>query len=137
MDKQKTHNEETVKNQQNQFVKEVVEEAPHYDREMIAAEVAARKEREGDKFMHAPSNQDEPHADTNHTRDGFTVDQEGLVDNFAIEPEMYVNEPGDLREKNEALAAERAQEYADAHDNDEDGKLTMEADRRGKGPGII
>jgi hypothetical protein len=109
----------------------------HYDREIVPAEVAARKEREGDKFMTAPSNDDEPREDTDHTRDGFTVDQEGLVNNYAIEPEMYINEPGDLREQEEALKAERAREYAEVHDNDEDGNLTLESDRRGKGPGII
>jgi hypothetical protein len=87
--------------------------------------------------MKAPSSADEAHENPDHTRDGFTVDQEGLVNNYAIEPEMYVNEPGDLREKEEALKAERAREYSEVHHNDEDGKLTMEGDRRGKGPGII
>ncbi|HEY9837955.1 MAG TPA: hypothetical protein V6D27_13785 [Vampirovibrionales bacterium] len=133
MDKQKMDNKETVNNK----VTQPVEEPVHYDRGIIPAEVAARKEREGDKFMKAPSSADEPHENPDHTRDGFTVDQEGLINNYAIEPEMYVNEPGDLREKEEALKAERAREYDEVHNNDEDGKLTMEGDRRGKGPGII
>ncbi|WP_254566152.1 hypothetical protein [Oscillatoria sp. HE19RPO] len=133
MDRQKMDNKETV----NKNATEPVKETVHYDREMVPAEVAARKEREGNKFMKAPSNADEPHENPDHTRDGFTVDQEGLVNNYAIEPEMYVNEPGDLREKEEALKAERTREYNEVHHNDEDGNLTMEADRRGKGPGII
>ncbi len=133
MDKQKMDNKETV----NKNATEPVTGAVHYDREMVPAEVAARKEREGNKFMKAPSNADEPHENPDHTRDGFTVDQEGLVNNYAIEPEMYVNEPGDLREKEEALKAERTREYNEVHHNDEDGNLTMEGDRRGKGPGII
>lgn len=133
MDKQKMDNKETV----NKKATEPVQEPVHYDREMVPAEVAARQEREGNKFMKAPSSADEPHENPDHTRDGFTVDQEGLVNNYAIEPEMYVNEPGDLREKEEALKAEHSREYAEVHDNDEDGKLTMEGDRRGKGPGII
>lgn len=133
MDKQKMDNQETVNNKATEPVKEAV----HYDREMVPAEVAARQEREGNKFMKAPSNADDPHENPDHTRDGFTVDQEGLVNNYAIEPEMYVNEPGDLREKEEALKAERAREYNEVHHNDEEGKLTMEGDRRGKGPGII
>lgn len=135
MDKQKIDNKQNMSDRE--VSTEAVQEAVHYDREMVPAEVAARKEREGDKFMKAPTNSDEAQVDTDHTRDGYTVDQEGLVDNFAIEPEMYVNEPGDLREKEEALKAERAQEYAEAHNNDEDGKLTMEGDRRTKGPGVI
>ncbi|MCT7986017.1 hypothetical protein NG796_22320 [Laspinema sp. A4] len=133
MDKQKMDNKETV----NKKATEPVEGPVHYDRGIVPAEVAARKEREGDKFMKAPSSADEPHENPDHTRDGFTVDQEGLVNNYAIEPEMYVNEPGDLREKEEALKAERSREYDEVHHNDEDGKLTMEGDRRGKGPGII
>ncbi len=132
MDQQNMDNKETV-NKATEPVKEPV----HYDREIVPAEVAARQEREGDKFMKAPSSADEPHENPDHTRDGFTVDQEGLVNNYAIEPEMYVNEPGDLREKEEALKAERAREYQEVHHNDEDGNLTMEGDRRGKGPGII
>ncbi len=134
MDNQTMNNNENVNKKKST---EVVTEPVHYDRQIIPAEVAARQEREGDKFMKAPSNADEPHEDVDHTRDGFTVDQEGLVNNYAIEPEMYVNEPGDLREKEEALKAERTREYNESHDNDEEGKLTMEGDRRGKGPGII
>jgi hypothetical protein len=33
------------------------------------------------------------------TTSGFTVDKEGLVDNFSIEPEMYYEKPGDVPEQ--------------------------------------
>lgn len=53
------------------------------------------------------------------------MDREGLMNNYAIEPEMYVEVPGDLREKQEAEAAERLEEL-------------KEVNREGgKGPGII
>lgn len=135
MNKQTQNKENNVNNTQ----KEVVDSnsAPHYDREIVPAEVAARQEREGDKFMEAPKNEDEAQVDTDATRRGFTVDNEGLVNNFAIEPEMYINEPGDLREKEQQLKKERADEYVEAHENDEQGRLTMDKDNRTKGPGVI
>lgn len=100
-----------------------------YDRGIVPAETAARREREGDDFK---SN---AHDDRPETK-GFTVDKEGLVDNFAIEPEMYVNEPGDLREEQEEDVAERIEELEEANE-DKDGQLTMESDQRGRGPGIV
>lgn len=100
-----------------------------YDRGIVPAETAARKEREGDGFKSVP------HDDRPETK-GYTVDKEGLANNFAIEPEMYVNEPGDLREKEEALKAERLQEFREVNE-DKEGQLTMEADKRGKGQGVI
>ena len=117
---------------------------PHYDRGLIPAEVAAREEREHDTFRHTPSKENDQTAVTDdqtdpesiNTTGGYSVDKEGLVDNFAIEPEMYINEPGDLREKEEALKREHAQELKDAN-QDEDGKLTMDRDTRPKGPGLI
>ena len=121
-------------------------EAPHYDRGITPAETAARQEREGSNFMHATTEAKQKSAKTDdqtddgsiHTTDGYTVDQEGLVNNYAIEPEMYINEPGDLREKEEAEAAERARILAEVKSKKgEEGKLTTEADTRGKGPGII
>lgn len=54
----------------------------NYDRAITSAETAARMEREGDNFKQAS----EP---------GQTVDKEGLANNYAIEPEMYYEEPGD------------------------------------------
>ena len=54
----------------------------NYDRVITSAETAARMEREGKNFKQ-PS---EP---------GQTVDREGLANNYAIEPEMYYEVPGD------------------------------------------
>ncbi|MEG4575598.1 hypothetical protein QUA56_23425 [Microcoleus sp. N3A4] len=121
-------------------------EAPHYDRGITPAETAARQEREGSNFMHATTEgkqkgtktDDQTDDESINTTDGYTVDKEGLVNNYAIEPEMYVNEPGDLREKEEAEAQERARILAEVKDKKgEEGKLTAEEDTRGKGPGII
>ena len=121
-------------------------EAPHYDRGITPAETAARQEREGSNFMHTTTEAKQKSAKTDdqtddesiHTTDGYTVDQEGLVNNYAIEPEMYINEPGDLREKEEAEAAERVRVLAEIKGKKgEEGELTMDQDTRGKGPGII
>ncbi len=60
-------------------------ESAAYDQNIVPAETAARKEREGDNFKQVSSSK------------GTTVDSEGLANNYAIEPEMYVNEPGDLQ----------------------------------------
>lgn len=100
-----------------------------YDRGIVPAETAARKEREGDSFKTVP------HDDRPETH-GYTVDKEGLIDNFAIEPEMYVNEPGDLRAKEEEEKAQRLEEFKEINE-DKEGQLTMDSDQRGKGPGII
>ena len=64
-----------------------------YDPNIVPAETAARKEREGDNFKHLPEHP--PGTDSIDTTSGFTVDKEGLVDNFGIEPEMYYETPGD------------------------------------------
>ena len=115
-----------------------------YDRGIVPAETAARKEREGDLFKSTPDKIKEEQAVTNDqtadesidTTKGYTVDKEGLLNNYAIEPEMYVNEPGDLREEEEDTIAERAEELVEVN-QDKDGLLTMEGDQRGKGQGII
>lgn len=65
-----------------------------YDRGIIPAETKARVEREGDSYKSQP--QKRGGEDSIDTTGGYTVDNEGLVNNYAIEPEMYVNEPGDL-----------------------------------------
>lgn len=57
----------------------------NYDRIITSAETAARMEREGDDFKQIA----EP---------GQTIDREGLANNYAVEPEMYYEEPGDLQE---------------------------------------
>lgn len=105
-----------------------------YDAHIVPAETAARKEREGDAFKQTPHQSEDEDLDTSA---GYTVDKEGLVNNFAVEPEMYVDEPGDLRQKEEELAAERAQEVAEVNDTDKQGELTADHDSRGKGTGII
>ncbi len=68
-----------------------------YDAHIIPAETAARKEREGDDFKHLHTHEEGPNHE--ETKGGFTVDKEGLVDNFAIEPEMYYETPGDLSDQ--------------------------------------
>ena len=111
-------------------------EEDQYDRGIIPAETAARMERENDAYKHKPTEAADADPESLHTTDGYTVDKEGLVNNYAIEPEMYVNVPGDLRQEEEQLAAERAQELSEVNE-DSQGDLTMEDDKRGRGPGII
>ncbi|HEY9621350.1 MAG TPA: hypothetical protein V6C78_13325 [Crinalium sp.] len=111
-----------------------------YDRGIVPAETAARKEREKGAYKKTPGQlgQDESNdPDAIHTTDGYTVDKEGLIDNFPIEPEMYINEPGDLRQEEEAEKAQRAEEMDQVNHNDETGKLTMEKDTRGRGQGLV
>jgi hypothetical protein len=67
-----------------------------YDANIIPAEVAARKEREDGKYKHLAENP--PGSESIDTTGGFTMDKEGLVDNFGIEPEMYYETPGDAKE---------------------------------------
>lgn len=67
-----------------------------YDPHIIPAETAARQEREGDNFKKLPKHP--PGSESLDTTAGFTVDKEGLVDNFGIEPEMYYETPGDIPE---------------------------------------
>ncbi len=68
-----------------------------YDANIIPAETFARKEREGDNFKHLAERP--PGSESLDTTGGFTVDKEGLVDNFGIEPEMYYETPGDVQEQ--------------------------------------
>ncbi|MDJ0734336.1 MAG: hypothetical protein QNJ47_09720 [Nostocaceae cyanobacterium] len=103
-----------------------------YDRNLIPAETAARIEREGGNYKQTPEEQGDI-----ETSAGYTVDNEGLVNNFAVEPEMYYEEPGDRKAQKEAEAQQRAQELSEVNKTDEKGKLTMEADNRGRGVGII
>jgi hypothetical protein len=56
-----------------------------YDPHIIPAETAARIKREGKNFK--------------STAPGQTVDSEGIANIHAVEPEPYVNEPGDQRGK--------------------------------------
>lgn len=106
----------------------------HYDPHLVPAETAARAEREGKHFGHV--DHDPANPEQLHTRDGYTIDQEGLINNYAIEPPMYINEPGDLAEMEKEIAAQRAADRK-ALSEDEEGKLTLEHDLRHKGPGLI
>ncbi|RMF25149.1 MAG: hypothetical protein D6756_05945 [Cyanobacteria bacterium J083] len=92
----------------------------NYDRIITSAETAARMEREGENFKKTPENEGDL-----DTTSGYTVDREGLANNYAIEPEMYYEEPGDMQEK---LAAEKAERIEELKEINEPG---------GKGVGII
>jgi hypothetical protein len=72
-----------------------------FDPHIVPAETKARKQREGTDYKHTPDNA----ADSNsiHTADGYTVDTEGLVNNYAVEPPMYVEEVGDLKQESLAV----------------------------------
>ena len=107
----------------------------HYDPHIMPPEIKARAAREGKNFGHVEH--DTP-GDTEHlhNRDGYTVDEEGLVNNYAVEPEMYIKEPGDLKEKEKQLRMQRLHELQELSE-DEEGKLTMDHDWRHKGPGMI
>ncbi|MEH2129030.1 hypothetical protein [Nostoc sp.] len=119
-------------------------EVDTYDRGIIPAETAARMEREGDKFKTRPTEKREADAPTDdqtdsesiRTTDGYTVDNEGLSNNYAIEPEMYYEEPGDARQQAAEEREQRIQELGEVN-QDEEGKLTDKGDSRGRGPGII
>ncbi|BAY79954.1 hypothetical protein NIES25_64420 (plasmid) [Nostoc linckia NIES-25] len=119
-------------------------EVDTYDRGIIPAETAARREREGDKFKTTPTEEreassatdDQTDSESIRTTDGYTVDKEGLLNNYAVEPEMYYEEPGDARQEATEDTAQRVQELEDINE-DEEGKLTEKGDKRGKGSGII
>lgn len=115
-----------------------------YDRHIIPAETAARREREGDLFKTHPTEEREASASTDdqtdpqsiRTTDGYTVDKEGLINNYAVEPEMYYEKPGDAREQAEEDKAARAEELREINQNSQ-GDLTEEGDQRGRGTGAI
>ncbi|NJL39020.1 MAG: hypothetical protein HC840_23095 [Leptolyngbyaceae cyanobacterium RM2_2_4] len=109
----------------------------NYDRGITPAETAARKEREGAGYKQPTRDPEAVEKGDIDTTGGYTVDKEGLANNYAIEPEMYINEPGDLRQEEEANAAERTDEMQEVNETDETGRLTMEKDTRGKGPGVV
>ncbi len=107
-----------------------------YDPHIVPAETAARREREGGTYKQHPTEAADTNPDSVHTTGGYTVDKEGLLNNYAVEPEMYINTPGDLRQEEEELTAERAQELKDVNE-DKKGELSLESDKRGEGPGVI
>ncbi len=108
---------------------------PQYDPHLVPAETAARAAREGDDFLHV-EHDDPADREHLHTRDGYTVDQEGLLNNYAVEPEMYYHERGDYARQQAAQAADRMHELQELSE-DEAGKLTDEHDFRHRGPGVI
>lgn len=109
-------------------------ETDTYDRGIVPAETAARIEREGDNYKTLPQEEDNY---SNNTAGGYTVDKEGLLNNYAVEPEMYIETPGDLQAELDADEAQRRADLAAINQTDEDGQLTMESDKRGKGVGVI
>ena len=118
--------------------------ADTYDRGIIPAETAARMKREGVNYKHLPTEEDLASAATDdqtdiysiRTTDGYTVDKEGLLNNYAVEPEMYYEVPGDAQEVVEQEKADRIQELREVN-QDKTGLLTEDFDKRGKGPGMI
>ena len=58
-----------------------------YDRGIVPAETAARREREKDNYKDTPDKAQDSSLDTS---EGYTVDKEGLVNNYAVEPEMLL-----------------------------------------------
>jgi hypothetical protein len=116
----------------------------NYDPHITPAETAARQEREGELFKTHPTEareasaptDDQTSSDSIHTTDGYTVDKEGLINNYAIEPEMYYEVPGDARQSEDADHAKRVDEYEEIN-QEQQGKLTADHDDRTKGPGVI
>ncbi|MBD2196450.1 MULTISPECIES: hypothetical protein [Calothrix] len=119
-------------------------ESDAYDRGIIPAETAARKEREGDLYKTVPTEEreasaptdDQTHSDSIRTTDGYTVDKEGLLNNYAVEPEMYYEVPGDAQESAAQDTANRVEELIEANE-DKEGELTDKNDTRGRGPGLV
>lgn len=67
---------------------------------------------------------------------GLTIDEDGRYNIYAVEPEMYIDEPGDLRAVQKEERAARLHELQELQE-DEAGKLTLEHDNRHKGSGLI
>lgn len=57
-----------------------------YDANIIPSETAARKEHEGGDYKQIPEG---------NIEGGVTLDSEGLLNNYAVEPEMYYEKSGD------------------------------------------
>ncbi|MBE9242380.1 hypothetical protein [Synechocystis salina] len=73
------------------------DQIPQYDAHIIPAESAARQHREGKDFGHTSHvTADGELSEVSH---GYTVDKEGLLNNYAVETEMYVDVPGDMQEE--------------------------------------
>lgn len=96
------------------------EQFNQYDRNLTPSEVSAREEREAQGFKDLPEDKGDV-----ETSGGFTVDREGKLNNFAVEPEMYVDEPGDLEQQKQANRQRRQEEREEINRPG------------GKGPGIV
>lgn len=125
-------NRENLEPNNQAQILENMEDSNHYDRVILPAETGARQDREGENFKHLP----EPEGDLD-TTGGYTVDREGLLNNYAVEPEMYYETPGDAEPQHQRDIAHRQEEIEEVTHNDETGKLTMEADKRGRGSGLV
>ncbi len=117
----------------------------NYDRGITPAETAARREREGAQFKTTPTEERNASAATDDqtnpgssvkTTDGYTVDKEGLLNNYAVEPKMYYEVPGDADQQIEEDKASRAEELQEINDGSE-GELSIDQDVRGKGTGAV
>ncbi len=67
----------------------------NFDRGIVPAETAARIEREGEDYKEKVEKKE----GSIDTAAGATVSNEGIANNYAVEPEMYIDEPGDLSEE--------------------------------------
>jgi hypothetical protein len=86
----------------------------------------------------APPTDEQTIQENIHGINHYTVDQDGLMNNYPVEPEMYFEVPGDAREENEAEKAARAQERREVTENslgNPDGE--EEVGNHGRGVGII
>lgn len=88
---------------------------PQYDAHIVPAESVARQHREGKDFGH--TSHVKPDGELSEVTDGYTVDKEGLLNNYAVEPEMYVNVPGDMQEPVTEEKAESTQQLQDSSDD--------------------
>lgn len=76
-----------------------------YDAHITPAETAARKEREGNDFKHLDKQTEG--SEQIDTAGGAVVDKEGLLNNFAVEPEMYYEKRGDIPREDSAVPPEQ------------------------------
>lgn len=87
-----------------------------YDLHITPAEIAARMEREGTDYRHIPEHEVHPDSKVEGVRstEGVTIDGEGLLNNYAIEPEIYYDVPGDrtaiIEQQHEILEKEQQQQ---------------------------
>jgi hypothetical protein len=88
-----------------------------YDLHITPAETAARMEREGTEYKHIPEHEVQPDrkAKESSSTEGVTIDGEGLLNNYAIEPEIYYDVPGDRTAiiENEHAIVENEHEIAE------------------------